>query len=247
MHRDMEERRFTLIEVLMVIGIIAILVGMLMSAVPSAMDRARNISCMSNMRQLAHIYLMYSHEHKDFFPNLNNLAGGKNSFGESINMKNWLDDVIAQSLGPLQGSSGAYQVLHCPSGDKDGVYTTNYGLNYLIATDSQGSKRSVAHTRPDATALLVENYGHLCYYCYATNPAKKFVDGSDYANNRAAAFRHKRGTNCNVAFLDGHIEAVVTTQIPCKESYPDATEIQLRNTYFNSGKYDMTKPTISGK
>lgn len=63
--RRLSRRAFTLVELLVVIGIIAVLVAMLLPALNQAREASRRTVCLSNLRQLYSYMRMYAAQNKD--------------------------------------------------------------------------------------------------------------------------------------------------------------------------------------
>ena len=64
----MKKKHFTLVELLVVIGIIVLLAGMLLPAVNSARKRATALDCLNQIRQITAAAILYSNDNRHFMP-----------------------------------------------------------------------------------------------------------------------------------------------------------------------------------
>jgi prepilin-type N-terminal cleavage/methylation domain-containing protein/prepilin-type processing-associated H-X9-DG protein len=112
---------FTLIELLVVIAIIAILAAILFPVFAQARDKARQASCLSNLKQMGTAFMMYVQDYDEKFPLAFGFDGTNWLWNSSITTpSNWRagntalrDQWWSNSLQPYIKN---YQVYACPSG-----------------------------------------------------------------------------------------------------------------------------------
>ena len=216
---------FTLIELLVVISIIAVLASMLMPAIGLVRDAAKGTKCQSNLRQLGQASEAYSLDNDGFLVASYNYWTG-DSWAE-------ICDPYLERNAAL--GSKAKVVHTCPAttkkitqwpltyGAHEGwhVYWDDFHLNLRHQSEVQRP----ADTLQFADVAQASGAGTCAGYIDSSNGVwfndpTQFDKAVDAMNSWAAQlnthpdiggytlrFRHSRGANCNVVWMDGHVSS----------------------------------------
>ncbi len=184
-------RGFTLIELLVVIAIIAILAAILFPVFARAREKARQTSCLSNVKQIGLAFMMYVQDYDELFPvyYLGNWAPAGHFSAPYV----WWDT-------PIQSYIKNLQVYRCPSTGATPVsYNNDYGWNHNVFG---GGTKALAQIETPAQLFLLTDKG--------AGGGPYVMSGQYYACTN----RHNGGAN--FAFADGHAKwhKVVQGPIP---------------------------------
>ncbi|HEX8915956.1 MAG TPA: type II secretion system protein [Humisphaera sp.] len=171
---------FTLVELLVVIGIIALLMSILLPTLGRAKEQANAIKCASNLRQLGQAFVMYANNNGGAFPFLSWNDGTR------LYAEDWLwwqavraDQIDQSSVQPYAGfGKNNLEMLRCPADDLTrvkansavcGPYPVSYAVNMYMASgatnalnrtgvtpDMRVAKKMTDVREPAEKVLLIE-------------------------------------------------------------------------------------------
>ncbi len=239
----MKPKGFTLVELLVVIGIIALLISILLPSLNKARRYANSVKCQSNLRQLGIAQVMYANANRGFLTPVStdwNAWTGKNT--------SWAERLVgylpqgARSTSESLGVGRFTGVFACPdypsSGvDESSLYWQNnkpsYAMNSFINAGNPASTTAnmpwaykLARARNPTEIILLgdlsngSGYDYIPtddgYVAYWNNTAKK---PSRYSVGPTPRPGYRHGGNdrptmkANMLFVDGHVTSLSPNEL----------------------------------
>ena len=159
------EPGFTLIELLVVIAIIAILAAILVPAVQSALDRARSIICVTNLRQISLGVQQYTPDHEGMYP----MRQVQSFQPRGL----WMESITPYIPWDTEAQKeSAYTTFFCPVADsfRGGWNEPDYGANPLIFSVYPTAPKSEMDIRAPSSLSIAVDAAH--------DPAVNVFDGT---------------------------------------------------------------------
>ncbi len=195
-------RGFTLIELLVVISIIALLIGLLLPALSHARERAKQIGCLSNQRQLALAFLNYGNDF-DAIPGCTNHGPRDNLDWSGYANRHRPNEKVFPYGRIYPYVSNAASAVECPKAKR----LANQEFDYTFVAGMAGAR--------------VDLQWRTLYPSDPTNPGRNLkafqampvlIEEDEVWYNNSIPdgtwawydqFSNRHGGTCNIAFLDG--------------------------------------------
>jgi len=231
----MRRSGFTLIELLVVIAIIAILAAILFPVFSRAREKARQTSCLSNLKQLSLAFIMYAQDYDETMP-----PAVYPDWATYWDTKvDWFGNVIGD--GMITPYTKNQQISQCPSIkgiSSDRPYTGYaYNTTYIGCIPFEGRQPAclAAIQYPSETVLLADSavWSTFTNEVYGNNLLRSPNDPVRISWGLGPMVHFRHNETANVTYCDGHAKATNT------KHNVDSAEATLADLSSDDSAYDL--------
>jgi prepilin-type N-terminal cleavage/methylation domain-containing protein/prepilin-type processing-associated H-X9-DG protein len=196
---------FTLVELLMAIAIVGILAAILLPVMAGARNKAHNVACLNNLRQLGIATRLYAEDDNATLPAAEFLPSNPTNPQKPLPR---ISDLLAQYTGRLAGSNASALVFKCPN-DSD-FYFDVEGSSYQWNSALNGRRIDLGekqHTSGIAVSNGVTLWQTNFDFTFDVEATPLFLDYDDF---------HPRPPKSgkNVVYMDGHVAKFDPSAMP---------------------------------
>ena len=211
-------RAFTLTELMIVIAVIGLVAGLLLPVLARSKSSARQVKCMSNLRQLAIAADMYWEDND----NATFRYKGANTNNGDVFWFGWLERSTGgnegnraydYTQGPLFPYLENWDVTLCPSFSyhspklklKAKSSTCGYGVNLYLTAPQLSTVTAIKH--PSDMVAFADS-AQVNTFQFPASPSNPMIEEFYYVSTNlleaTAHFRHRQ--KANVVYCDGHVD-----------------------------------------
>ncbi len=221
-YRTRARSAFTLVELLVVIGIIALLISILLPTLNSARRSASSVACLSNLRQIGVAITGYTFENGGHFP-IAEVGGWYTGTGSGTDWPILVSDYLGTTEGAdwaTAGGENTTEAFLCASGVRignDGNSRTHYSVHPGMMPNLYFSKDPMADNPPTSgspQSLKTTQVGNATETAMAWDGVQNLDESSPTAGSASYA-----GTGLDWKDSSGNIVGYYTWWKSCRESY----------------------------
>jgi prepilin-type N-terminal cleavage/methylation domain-containing protein/prepilin-type processing-associated H-X9-DG protein len=198
--RGAPRRAFTLVELLVVIGIIAVLIGLLMPALSRAREQSNQVRCASQLQQIYHAQMFYADDN-----------GGRVTPVMHLNPEDKWPEKLKKYV--TRTDTAPRTLFHCPSLDMENYpeESISYGMNSAVMLPQWRMRRD---RKCNSSEIILMGDKAVSRDDFLTTDNGWFLDHVEensglwivsIQHESRGSYRHVGRNRANMLMLDGHV------------------------------------------